>query len=153
MAARRVYLTGDTAYHEVLAAAVGPHRPDILLAVINGAFRNLSPADAARLAKQLEVKVAIPCHYDLFPDNSLPPELFRTTLKIEVPAPATCGWSTAYRIRFRVPRSTRLPARREKVGRNKSAQFRQKFSMRSGSWQCRNCADLFRPTSSPCVLA
>jgi L-ascorbate metabolism protein UlaG (beta-lactamase superfamily) len=27
--------------------------------------------------------VAIPCHYDLFPDNSLPPQLFRTNLKNE----------------------------------------------------------------------
>lgn len=78
-----MYVTGDTAYHEVLADAVAPHRPDILAAVINGAFRNLSPAEAARLAKLLDVRVAIPCHYDLFPDNSLPPQLFRTNLKIE----------------------------------------------------------------------
>jgi len=78
-----VYMTGDTAYHEVLAEAVAPHHPDILVAVINGAFRNLSPAEAARLARQLDVRVAIPCHYDLFPDNSLPPQLFRTNLKIE----------------------------------------------------------------------
>ena len=78
-----VYVTGDTAYHEVLAEAVAPYRPDILAAVINGAFRNLSPAEAARLARQLDVRVAIPCHYDLFPDNSLPPQLFRTNLKIE----------------------------------------------------------------------
>ena len=76
-------MTGDTAYHDVLADAVAPHRPDILAAVINGAFRNLSPAEAARLARQLDVRVAIPCHYDLFPDNSLPPQLFRTNLKIE----------------------------------------------------------------------
>jgi L-ascorbate 6-phosphate lactonase len=27
--------------------------------------------------------VAIPCHYDLFPDNSLPPQLFRTCLQLE----------------------------------------------------------------------
>ena len=51
--------------------------------MINGAFRNLSPAEAARLARLLDVRVAIPCHYDLFPDNSLPPQLFRTNLKIE----------------------------------------------------------------------
>ncbi len=76
-----VYLTGDTAYEDILATAVAPDRPDILIAVINGAFRNLSPADAARLAKQLDVRLAIPCHYDLFPDNSLPPQLFRTNLK------------------------------------------------------------------------
>ena len=78
-----MYVTGDTAYHDVLADAVMPHRPDILAAVINGAFRNLSPAEAARLARLLDVRVAIPCHYDLFPDNSLPPQLFRTNLKIE----------------------------------------------------------------------
>ncbi len=77
-----VYLTGDTAYEDILAAAAAPNRPDILIAVINGAFRNLSPAEAARLARELDVRLAIPCHYDLFPDNSLPPQLFRTNLKI-----------------------------------------------------------------------
>ncbi len=78
-----VYMTGDTAYHEILADGAAPHRPHILAAVINGAFRNLSPAEAARLARQLDVRVAIPCHYDLFPDNSLPPQLFHTNLKNE----------------------------------------------------------------------
>ena len=78
-----VYATGDTGYHEVLAAAVAPHKPDILFTVINGAFRNMGPAEAAKLAPQLEVKVVIPCHFDLFPDNSLPPELLRTNLRIE----------------------------------------------------------------------
>ena len=78
-----VYLTGDTAYDEVLATTVGPHKPDVLIAVINGAFRNMGPAEAARLARQLDVKLAIPCHYDLFPDNCLPPELLRTNLKTE----------------------------------------------------------------------
>jgi L-ascorbate 6-phosphate lactonase len=78
-----VYITGDTAYDESLVAGAAPHKPDILAAVINGAFRNMGPAEAARLAKQLDVKVAIPCHHDLFPDNSLPPQLFRTNLFVE----------------------------------------------------------------------
>jgi L-ascorbate 6-phosphate lactonase len=78
-----IYFTGDTAYHEVLAVAVGPHMPDVLVAVINPAFRNLGPIEAARLARALDVKVAIPCHYDMFPDNSLPPQLLRTNLIIE----------------------------------------------------------------------
>jgi len=78
-----LYFTGDTAYHEILALATAPHKPDVLVAVINGAFRNMGAAEAARLAKQLDVKAAIPCHYDLFPDNSLPPQLFRTNLKVE----------------------------------------------------------------------
>jgi len=78
-----LYLTGDTAYHEILAVAAAPSKPDVLMAVINPAFRNMGPAEAARLARELRVKVAIPCHYDLFPDNSLPPQLLRTNLKIE----------------------------------------------------------------------
>ena len=78
-----VYITGDTAYHEILVAAVSPHKPDILATVINPAFRNMGPAEAARLAKLLDVRVVIPCHYDLFPDNSLPPQLLHTNLKFE----------------------------------------------------------------------
>ncbi len=78
-----VYVTGDTGYHEILAKAAAPHRPDVLVAVINPAFSNMGPAEAARLARELDVKVAVPCHWDLFPDNSLPPQLLHTNLKIE----------------------------------------------------------------------
>jgi L-ascorbate 6-phosphate lactonase len=78
-----VYFTGDTAYHELLAVSVGPHKPDILATVINPAFRNMGPIEAARLARELDVRIAIPCHYDLFPDNSLPPQLLRTNLVVE----------------------------------------------------------------------
>ncbi len=78
-----VYLTGDTGYHDILADAAAPSRPDILFTVINPAFRNMGPAEAARLVKQLGVKVAIPCHYDMFPDNTLPPQLLHTNLKTE----------------------------------------------------------------------
>jgi L-ascorbate 6-phosphate lactonase len=75
-----VYFTGDTAYHDVLAAAVREHKPDVMIAVINPAFRNLSPAEAAHLARQLDPQVVIPCHYDLFPDNLQPPQMLRTNL-------------------------------------------------------------------------
>ena len=78
-----VYFTGDTAYHELLALSVRPQQPDVLVAVINPAFRNMGPIEAARLARELDVQVAIPCHYDMFPDNSLPPRLLRTNLIVE----------------------------------------------------------------------
>ncbi len=78
-----VYLTGDTGYEEILVRAAKPHHPDVLITVINVAFRNLSPAEAARLARLLDVQVVVPCHYDLFPDNSLPPQLLRTCLTLE----------------------------------------------------------------------
>ena len=78
-----VYFTGDTDYNDLLVSAVEPHKPDVLVTVINGAFRNLGPAEAARLAKQLDVKVVIPCHHDLFPDNCQPPQMLHTNLKLQ----------------------------------------------------------------------
>jgi L-ascorbate 6-phosphate lactonase len=78
-----VYFTGDTAFHDILVDAVAPHQPDVLVAVINGAFRNLGPAEAAILAKRLKVKTVIPCHHDLFLDNCQPPQMLHTNLKLQ----------------------------------------------------------------------
>lgn len=77
-----VYFTGDTDYHEALGECMAEDKPDVLVAVINGAFRNLSAAQAATLAKQIDPRVVIPCHHDLFPDNSLPPRMLRTNLRM-----------------------------------------------------------------------
>jgi len=77
------YFTGDTAYHEILVNGWDDKAPDAMIAVINPAFRNLGPIEAARLAKQLDASVVIPCHYDLFRDNSVPPQMLRTNLIIE----------------------------------------------------------------------
>ena len=78
-----LYFTGDTGFEDLLAIAVKPHQPDVRVTVINGAFRNLGPAEAAILARELGVKVVIPCHHDLFPDNCLPPQLFHSNLKLQ----------------------------------------------------------------------
>ena len=76
----KIYFTGDTGWHDLLADATAPHKPDVLVTVINPTFFSLGPADAARLAKRLNVKMAIPCHYQLFAANALMPEVFRTNL-------------------------------------------------------------------------
>jgi len=78
----RLYFTCDTDYNDVLPLAVGPYQPDVLLTVINPAFRNLTPRDAAKLAKELNPKWVVPCHHDLFPDNSLSERLLQTNLTI-----------------------------------------------------------------------
>ena len=78
----KIYFTGDTGWHELLADAMSPHQPDCLVCVINPAFRNLSPAEAALLARRLNVKTVIPCHYDLFNDNCQPPQMLHTNLKL-----------------------------------------------------------------------
>jgi L-ascorbate 6-phosphate lactonase len=86
-----IYITGDTGYHDVLATSVAAHNPDVLIAVINGAFGNLSPAQAARVAKGIAPKLVIPCHYDLFRDNLQPPQMLRTNLQ-------TLGIGEKYRV-------------------------------------------------------
>ena len=86
-----IYFTGDTAYEEILGEAVAPHKPDVLVTVINGAFRNLGPAEAALLAKRLKVKIVIPCHHDLFLDNCQPPQMLHTNLKLQ-------GMGNSYRL-------------------------------------------------------
>jgi L-ascorbate 6-phosphate lactonase len=77
-----VYFTGDTAYHEVMARSIAEHRPDVMVTVINGTFYSLGPAEAAQLAKQLDVKIVIPCHYDIFPCNALSPQVLQTNLQM-----------------------------------------------------------------------
>jgi L-ascorbate 6-phosphate lactonase len=86
----RIYFTGDTDYNEILSISVAPYQPNIMVTVINPAFRNLSPAEAARLAKAIGPKWVVPCHHDLFPDNSLPDRLLKTNLMLHGMADTFC---------------------------------------------------------------
>ena len=79
-----IYLTGDTAWHELVAEAA-PQQPDVLITCINGGFANLCHWEAAGLAARIRPKVAIPCHYDMFPDNAADPRQFRAALIIRAP--------------------------------------------------------------------
>lgn len=79
-----VYVTGDTARHELLFSAAR-HEPDVMISCINGGFNNLSHWEAAELASKVKPRVAIPCHYDLFPDNGADPQQFRAALALQVP--------------------------------------------------------------------
>jgi L-ascorbate 6-phosphate lactonase len=80
----KVYVTGDTDYSELLASAA-KHRPDLMITCINGGFNNLSHYEAAQLAAQIQPKAAIPCHYDMFADNSVDPGQFRASLTLRAP--------------------------------------------------------------------
>ncbi len=83
----KIYITGDTDYTELLHEAAD-HKPDMLITCINGGFNNLSHFEAARLAASIRPKVAIPCHYDMFPDNSVDPRQFRASLTLQAPGVA-----------------------------------------------------------------
>ena len=76
-----VYITGDTDYSELLISAA-KHKPDLAITCINGGFNNLSHHEAAVLMSHIKPKAAIPCHYDMFPDNQADPLLFRASLKL-----------------------------------------------------------------------
>ncbi len=79
-----IYVTGDTAHHELLYSAA-KHSPDLLITCINGGFNNLSHWEAALLAGKIRPKIAIPCHYDLFADNAADPKQFRSALLVAAP--------------------------------------------------------------------
>ena len=80
----RIYVTGDTDFSELLAS-VARYSPHVLITCINGNFNNLSHWEAAELAKWIRPKLAIPCHYDMFADNSIDPRQFRASLKLRAP--------------------------------------------------------------------
>ena len=79
-----VYMTGDTDYNELLASAA-KYSPDLVITCINGGFNNLSHYEAAELVGKIKPTAAIPCHYDMFPDNSVDPRQFRASLKMRAP--------------------------------------------------------------------
>ena len=79
-----VYVTGDTDYSELLFSAA-KHKPDVLITCINGGFNNLSHWEAASLTSKIKPKAAIPCHYDMFLDNSANPKLFEASLRLQAP--------------------------------------------------------------------
>jgi L-ascorbate 6-phosphate lactonase len=76
----RIYISGDTDYSDLLVH-VRKLEPDLMIVCINGGFNNMSHWEAADLAATIKPKVAIPCHYDMFPDNSADPQQFRACLR------------------------------------------------------------------------
>jgi L-ascorbate metabolism protein UlaG (beta-lactamase superfamily) len=78
----RVYHSGDTIRYPGMEDRIRPHSPQIALLPINGrgperrVSGNLWGHEAAQLAWDLGVQVAIPGHYDLFDFNTASPDEF-----------------------------------------------------------------------------
>lgn len=77
----KVYITGDSDDSPLLASAA-KFKPDVMIAVINGGFNNLSAWEAAELAAKIRPKIAIPSHYDMFVDNAIEPRQFQAALRV-----------------------------------------------------------------------
>ncbi len=80
----KIYVTGDTDFHELLFSAA-KHAPDLVITCINGGFNNLSHWEAASLVAHIRPKAAVPCHYDMFPDNAADPKQFQAALRLKAP--------------------------------------------------------------------
>jgi L-ascorbate 6-phosphate lactonase len=87
----RLWITGDTAWCDLLAEAGLKHRPDAVCLPINGGYANLSHWEAAELVRRVAPRQAIPCHWDMFADNSCPPHMFKASLTVK-------GVGDAYRL-------------------------------------------------------
>ena len=77
-----IYHSGDTVRYEGMSAKLWPYRIDVALLPINGRARerrvagNLFGREAAKLAKDIEAKLVIPCHFDMFEFNTASPDEF-----------------------------------------------------------------------------
>lgn len=71
-----IYHSGDTLYYEGMEEWINEFNPNIALLPINGndparkVAGNLNAEEAVLLAKKCNIKVLIPCHYDLFAFNT-----------------------------------------------------------------------------------
>jgi len=74
-----VYHTGDTAFSPLLAN-VAKEKPDIYMPCINGRYGNMDLLEAAVLGAALRSRWAIPHHYDMFKNNLVNPEDFKSRL-------------------------------------------------------------------------
>lgn len=61
-----IYHTGDTAYYKDMSLIAELYEPDLALVNIGGHF-GMEPAVAARAAKTVQAKLAVPHHYGTFP--------------------------------------------------------------------------------------
>jgi L-ascorbate 6-phosphate lactonase len=77
-------MTGDTDDSELLRG-VRKHEPDLVITCMNGGFNNLSHWEAASLVADIKPRAAIPCHYDMFADNSVDPKQFQAAMKLNAP--------------------------------------------------------------------
>jgi len=80
--AQTIYHSGDTLRYDRMAELLRRWDIDVAFLPINGnkperrVAGNLDGAEAAQLARDIQAKLVIPCHYDMFEFNTELPELF-----------------------------------------------------------------------------
>ena len=77
--ARKIYLSGDTEYHEKLKE-LAIFDLDIVIICINGRLGNMNVEQAVSLTKSLHPKVGIPTQYGMFLSNTEDPNKYTSAL-------------------------------------------------------------------------
>jgi len=72
----RALFTGDTALRLPWIQPLINRKPTIFLTCINGRYGNLNPVEAAQLARAVNPKIVIPCHFWMFKEHNGDPESF-----------------------------------------------------------------------------
>ncbi|HSF45835.1 MAG TPA: MBL fold metallo-hydrolase [Chitinophagaceae bacterium] len=79
---KKIYHSGDTLLFEGMSELLKPFKLDLAILPINGndpsrgVAGNLSIDEAIKLGKDIEAKMVIPCHYDMFAFNTADPKEF-----------------------------------------------------------------------------
>jgi len=87
-----LYHSGDTVRYDGMAEKLRPFQIDVALLPINGRASerrvpgNLFGREAAQLAKDIQAKLVIPCHYEMFEFNTASPtEFIRVCERLQQP--------------------------------------------------------------------
>lgn len=75
-----IYFVGDSLFNERLFE-VKNFNIDIIVTCINGKLGNMNYIEAAKLSKEINPKVGIPCHYGMFVENTEDPAKYKEELK------------------------------------------------------------------------
>ena len=82
-----IYHSGDTLWYDDIVDFLNPFKVDVAFLPINGndptrgVAGNLNCEEAARLGKEIQTKLVIPHHYDLFKFNTADPKEFEREVK------------------------------------------------------------------------
>ena len=79
--AKRLYFMGDTTYREDYFNDEVKRNVDLLMAPINGAYGNLNEVQASKMAKGLNAKLTVPCHFWNFGEHGGNPDMFVKAMK------------------------------------------------------------------------
>jgi L-ascorbate metabolism protein UlaG (beta-lactamase superfamily) len=79
-----LYYTGDTGVFGDMGLFATLYRPDIVILPIGGKY-TMGPREAAKALQLMRVPVAIPCHYDTYPNQQVDIDAFRRLVLSQAP--------------------------------------------------------------------